>query len=231
MLTRRSAEGVAHRVVIGKADSEFASEDTTTEQRQSSTISLNHAAGQVTRKERETRAAEETELERPTVYATENAVWISAKVSKNALQDSVKSSATSPAFGLQRVLALPLRTCSGFRSLGNRGQVLATVAEWQARSSSQEDSSSLLDKKETGSWNFRMGQNAIAGALAGAFVSLCLHPIDTIKTVIQAQTGQHHNLFPVLSSIISQRGEVCFCLSTLQLFYLEAVLSTEGYRY
>jgi hypothetical protein len=76
-----------------------------------------------------------------------------------------------------------------------------------------------------------MGQNAIAGALAGAFVSLCLHPIDTIKTVIQAQTGQHHNLFPVLSSIISQRGEVCFCLSTLQLFYLEAVLSTKGYRY
>jgi hypothetical protein len=211
MLTRRSAEGVAHRVVIGKADSEFASEGTTTEQRQSSTISLNHsetenASGQVTRKERETRAAEETELERPTVYATENGVWISAKVSKNALQDSVKSSATSPAFGLQRVLALPLRTCSGFRSLGNRGQVLATVAEWQACSSSQEDSSSLLDKKETGSWNFRMGQNAIAGALAGAFVSLCLHPIDTIKTVIQAQTGQHHNLFPVLSSIISQRG-------------------------
>jgi hypothetical protein len=24
---------------------------------------------------------------------------------------------------------------------------------------------------------------------------------------------------------------VCFCLSTLQLFYLEAVLSTKGYRY
>ncbi|KAJ7531528.1 hypothetical protein O6H91_14G047500 [Diphasiastrum complanatum] len=34
---------------------------------------------------------------------------------------------------------------------------------------------------------WRMGENAIAGALAGAFVSLCLHPIDTIETVLQTQ--------------------------------------------
>jgi hypothetical protein len=219
MLTGRSAEGVANREVIKKAGSEFASKGTTSRHGKSSAISSNHseaenAAGHATEQERGNRAAEKTELERLVAHATGNARWISVKILENVLEDSVKSSATSSAFGLQRVLGLPLRTCSGFRSLGSRGQVSPTVAEWQACSSSQGDSSSLSDGKETRSWNFRMGQNAIAGALAGAFVSLCLHPIDTLKTVIQAQTGQHPNLFPVLYSIISQRGEVCFCLST-----------------
>lgn len=52
----------------------------------------------------------------------------------------------------------------------------------------------------------RMGDQALAGALAGTCVSLCLHPVDTVKTVIQAQSfGQRsviHNLF----AIISDRG-------------------------
>jgi hypothetical protein len=211
MLTGRSAEGVANREVIKKAGSEFASKGTTSRHGKSSAISSNHseaenAARHATEQEGGNRAAEKTELERLVAHATGNARWISVKILENVLEDSVKNSATSSAFGLQRVLGLPLRTCSGFRSLGSRVQVSPTVAEWQACSSSQGDSSSLSDGKETRSWNFRMGQNAIAGALAGAFVSLCLHPIDTLKTVIQAQTGQHPNLFPVLYSIISQRG-------------------------
>jgi len=55
-------------------------------------------------------------------------------------------------------------------------------------------------------WNFRMGQNAGAGALAGGVVSLCLHPIDTLKTIVQSQTGGSRNLLPILSSVISERG-------------------------
>lgn len=58
----------------------------------------------------------------------------------------------------------------------------------------------------TTKWNFRMGQNAGAGALAGGVVSLCLHPVDTLKTIVQAQTGGSRNLLPILSSIISERG-------------------------
>ena len=60
--------------------------------------------------------------------------------------------------------------------------------------------------RETTKWNFRMGQNAGAGALAGGVVSLCLHPIDTLKTIVQAQTGGSRNLLPILSSLVSERG-------------------------
>lgn len=59
---------------------------------------------------------------------------------------------------------------------------------------------------DTTKWNFRMAHNAGAGALAGGVVSLCLHPIDTLKTIVQSQTGGSRNLLPILSSIISERG-------------------------
>lgn len=70
----------------------------------------------------------------------------------------------------------------------------------------QTEASSTVVNLETTKWNFRMGQNAGAGALAGGVVSLCLHPIDTVKTIIQAQTGSNRNLLPILSSVISTRG-------------------------
>ncbi|XP_024358621.1 uncharacterized protein [Physcomitrium patens] len=54
--------------------------------------------------------------------------------------------------------------------------------------------------------NPRMGQNAGAGALAGGVVSLCLHPVDTLKTLVQARAGGNRNLLPIMSAVISERG-------------------------
>ncbi|TKY45480.1 S-adenosylmethionine carrier 1 [Spatholobus suberectus] len=44
------------------------------------------------------------------------------------------------------------------------------------------------------------------GALAGMCVSLCLHPVDTIKTVIQSCRAEHRSIFYIGKSIVSDRG-------------------------
>ncbi|KAI3880840.1 hypothetical protein MKW92_043458 [Papaver armeniacum] len=49
-------------------------------------------------------------------------------------------------------------------------------------------------------------RHAFAGALAGTFVSLCLHPVDTIKTVIQAHSTVQKPISGIVGSIISDRG-------------------------
>ncbi|XXG85132.1 hypothetical protein AAC387_Pa11g0275 [Persea americana] len=49
-------------------------------------------------------------------------------------------------------------------------------------------------------------KHAIAGALAGTFVSLCLHPVDTIKTVIQARIKNEQSIPQIFRSIVSERG-------------------------
>lgn len=50
-------------------------------------------------------------------------------------------------------------------------------------------------------------EHAVSGALAGIFVSLCLHPIDTIKTVLQScRAGGQNSLCFMGQSIISERG-------------------------
>ncbi|GMI96230.1 hypothetical protein like AT4G11440 [Hibiscus trionum] len=49
-------------------------------------------------------------------------------------------------------------------------------------------------------------EHAFAGAFAGIFVSLCLHPIDTIKTVIQSCNAEQNSIFYIGRSIISERG-------------------------
>lgn len=48
--------------------------------------------------------------------------------------------------------------------------------------------------------------HAFAGAMAGVFVSLCLHPVDTIKTVVQSGHVGQKSLHDISRSIISQRG-------------------------
>ncbi|KAL1154120.1 hypothetical protein V6Z11_A09G220200 [Gossypium hirsutum] len=50
------------------------------------------------------------------------------------------------------------------------------------------------------------GKHAFAGAFAGIFVSLCLHPIDTVKTVIQSCHAEQKSIFYIGRSIISERG-------------------------
>ncbi|MCL7052251.1 hypothetical protein MKW94_017910 [Papaver nudicaule] len=49
-------------------------------------------------------------------------------------------------------------------------------------------------------------RHAFAGALAGTFVSLCLHPLDTIKTVIQAHSTVQKPISGIVGSIIADRG-------------------------
>ncbi|KAH7366528.1 hypothetical protein KP509_18G082800 [Ceratopteris richardii] len=49
-------------------------------------------------------------------------------------------------------------------------------------------------------------RDAAAGAFAGICVSLCLHPIDTVKTVIQSQSIGSRSVFRTVLAIISDRG-------------------------
>eukprot|EP00250_Pteridium_aquilinum_P026417 c32975_g1_i1 orf=101-1831(-) len=49
-------------------------------------------------------------------------------------------------------------------------------------------------------------RDAVAGALAGMCVSLCLHPIDTVKTVMQAQSFGQRSVLHTLLTITSERG-------------------------
>ncbi|XP_064976720.1 uncharacterized protein LOC135583063 isoform X1 [Musa acuminata AAA Group] len=49
-------------------------------------------------------------------------------------------------------------------------------------------------------------RHAIAGALAGTIVSLCLHPIDTIKTIIQADGIGQKSVYCTLRTLISEKG-------------------------
>ncbi|KAK3268875.1 hypothetical protein CYMTET_22645 [Cymbomonas tetramitiformis] len=52
----------------------------------------------------------------------------------------------------------------------------------------------------------KMSTNAVAGAAAGIMVSLCLHPIDTLKVVIQSEASSNRSLSVVLSRVISRGG-------------------------
>lgn len=49
-------------------------------------------------------------------------------------------------------------------------------------------------------------EHAFAGAFAGIFVSLCLHPVDTIKTVVQSCHAEEKSLCYIGRSIVSERG-------------------------
>lgn len=49
-------------------------------------------------------------------------------------------------------------------------------------------------------------EHAFAGALAGVFVSLCLHPVDTVKTVIQSCHTEQKSICYIGRSIVSERG-------------------------
>lgn len=53
---------------------------------------------------------------------------------------------------------------------------------------------------------FARQEHAFAGAFAGIFVSLCLHPVDTIKTVTQSCRSDPKSIFDISRSIIADRG-------------------------
>ncbi|KAI3523752.1 hypothetical protein L1887_02128 [Cichorium endivia] len=49
-------------------------------------------------------------------------------------------------------------------------------------------------------------EHAFAGAFAGIFVSLCLHPMDSVKTVIQSCHTHQRSIPYIGKSILSERG-------------------------
>lgn len=59
---------------------------------------------------------------------------------------------------------------------------------------------------EKSCYNIANQGHAFAGALAGVFVSLCLHPVDTIKTVFQSYHAEQKSLSYIGKSIVSDRG-------------------------
>lgn len=56
---------------------------------------------------------------------------------------------------------------------------------------------------------FARQEHAFAGAFSGIFVSICLHPVDTIKTVIQTCCAEQRSLRYISQSIVSARGMHC----------------------
>ncbi|XP_038876200.1 calcium-binding mitochondrial carrier protein [Benincasa hispida] len=68
---------------------------------------------------------------------------------------------------------------------------------------SREDSSLTREKS---CYTIAKQEHAFAGALAGVFVSLCLHPVDTIKTVVQSYHAKQKSLSYIGKSIVSDRG-------------------------
>ncbi|XP_057525469.1 uncharacterized protein LOC130804861 isoform X2 [Amaranthus tricolor] len=49
-------------------------------------------------------------------------------------------------------------------------------------------------------------EHAVSGALAGIFVSLCLHPIDTVKTIVQSCRLGQKPICYIWQSVLSERG-------------------------
>ena len=49
-------------------------------------------------------------------------------------------------------------------------------------------------------------RGAVAGAMAGTLVSLCLHPVDTVKTVLQMNRGGKRQIHGVIADIVKRGG-------------------------
>jgi hypothetical protein len=53
-----------------------------------------------------------------------------------------------------------------------------------------------------------VNRHAVAGALAGSVVSISLHPVDTVKTLIQANSSGQSSSYPTIKCILVERGNV-----------------------
>lgn len=73
------------------------------------------------------------------------------------------------------------------------------------KADSSESDISLLGKRKP-PYALAKQEHAFAGAMAGIFVSLCLHPVDTVKTVIQSCHTINKPVHYIFRSIIAERG-------------------------
>ncbi|KAL0393547.1 UNVERIFIED_CONTAM: hypothetical protein Slati_4320900 [Sesamum latifolium] len=65
-----------------------------------------------------------------------------------------------------------------------------------------------LSGKEKPVFTLAKQEHAVAGAMAGIFVSLCLHPMDTVKTVIQSCRADQKPLHSIGKSIIAEKRNI-----------------------
>ncbi|KAF7828272.1 Mitochondrial substrate carrier family protein B [Senna tora] len=75
----------------------------------------------------------------------------------------------------------------------------------------------VSSEKEKPYYSLAKQEHAFSGALAGACVSLCLHPVDTIKTIIQSCRAEKKSIFYIGQSIVSDRGG-CASVATSSIF-------------
>lgn len=69
-----------------------------------------------------------------------------------------------------------------------------------------ESKAEVSSANEKPNYSLAKQEHAFSGALAGVCVSLCLHPVDTIKTVIQSCRAEKKSIFYIGKSIVSDRG-------------------------
>lgn len=92
--------------------------------------------------------------------------------------------------------------------LNNGGEYLENEQKQPEPFSTEDDSrmESRSKASEKPQYALAKQEHAFAGAFAGIFVSLCLHPVDTVKTVIQSCHAEKKSMCYIGRSIISERG-------------------------
>jgi len=98
--------------------------------------------------------------------------------------------------------APPAKGRKRFLFFGRR-RTSATTKDTQALSTS---TTQMLIPAKNSFQKSHTGNNALAGASAGMMVSICLHPIDTVKVLIQAEAKSVRHLPAILGKFVGQRG-------------------------
>uniref|UniRef100_A0A2P2KQ07 Uncharacterized protein LOC105124380 isoform X2 n=1 Tax=Rhizophora mucronata TaxID=61149 RepID=A0A2P2KQ07_RHIMU len=132
-----------------------------------------------------------------------------------ALQENGVNNSISPASSSSlcvdshiEYLAPCMSTCERFQHEANDYKV-SKIARVQPQETVSQDRNRLefhSSASERPYHALAKQEHAFAGALAGVFVSLCLHPVDTLKTVIQSCHVEQRSNFSIGKSIVSERG-------------------------
>ncbi|PON62875.1 Mitochondrial substrate/solute carrier [Parasponia andersonii] len=94
------------------------------------------------------------------------------------------------------------------RHITDDGEVLDTERENPVKLVSEDSFQKEVTSSTSQKPRFTLAkqEHAFAGAFAGIFVSLCLHPVDTVKTVVQSRYLEQKSVFYIGRSIVSDRG-------------------------